>query len=120
MNNAIYTNRMNKTMRKDKPNMKINISRIISRSKKPVQPNISKSRITGNKMKHEEYTIDKTENQKQSENEIQRNSIYTEKNAKIIANVNKDKNVKDNKRENHTQRNTSEEIEKIKQEYKGR
>ena len=113
MNSAIYTNRMNKTMRKDKPNMKMNVSRIISRSKTPVQPNISMGRMTGNKIKYEEHTIDKAANGKQSGNEIRRNSIYTDnRNTKIIANEKMDKKVKDNKRENHTQINESEEIEK--------
>ena len=44
MSNAICTNKINKTMRKDKFYMRTNISRIISRSKKSVQPNISKGR----------------------------------------------------------------------------
>ena len=57
---------MNKTMRKDKPNMKTNVNRIISRSKKSMQPNISMGRRTGNKMKYEEHRIDKALNQKQS------------------------------------------------------
>ena len=38
MSNAVCTNKINTTMRKDKFNMRTNISRIINRSKKSGQP----------------------------------------------------------------------------------
>ena len=66
-------------------------------------------------MKYEEHMIDRALNQKQSGNEIQRNNIYTVKrNTKVIANEKMDRKIKDNKREKHTQGNTSQEIEKNK------
>ena len=110
---SVNTNKINTIMRKDKFNMKANTSRIISRSKNAVQPKINKGRKIENEREHEhsKCKTNKIANQEQSRIEVRRNYIYERKrNAHTFTKEKSDKI----KRDNHTQKYTNEEIERIK------